>query len=361
MNALFVTHTPGHLLTAWGIAESLPPGTTAHLCTVADTPTPCAESLGGGHPFRTITSLAGAIEPRSMAVRRLRVRANCRALEELCGRLAPSRIYAFNDARPEVQAALRRAAVAAPGARGVCVEDGAGMYSSRRRDSRSPAAMVLGRLLYGPFFTDVTVHGLSPWIREVLATFPAWVRDDLQGLPSAALPLEILVSLSRARLEGVFPGVAGAAASIPDGAAVLVPGHESVRTDRRALGPAAESLCRALAERSIPLLMKVHPADAGGSMLPAAWSRLPQLPPALPLEALLILARGRVRFLAGDVSTALITARRLSPGTRVVSIAAMLGLDDPGLMRTFAGIGVGVPRDAPALGRFLDGEIQRGI
>jgi len=59
------------------------------------------------------------------------------------------------------------------------------------------------------------------------------------------------------------------------------------------------------------------------------------LPQSLPIELVYIFTSKQIRFIVGDISTSLLTAKWLLDNATVVSIAPLIGQTDPQLFRTF--------------------------
>jgi hypothetical protein len=361
MRRLFIAHTTGHLLSAWAIALSSSELCESHLWFLEDVMRPRCEPLSDGHPFAEVTVFPGLHGARSLGERRRRVRRNCRSLEAASRLLRPDEVYVFNDSRPEIQACLCLASDLTPAPRCIHIQDGAGLYSTYVRGGRSRAAIALGRIFYGAFFTDVPVHGTSPWISEIRAAFPACVRPELRAMHAERIPFERLTALSQTLLDAVFPALRSSTFAIPAGAIVIAAPHPDLPVDGITLASVMGFLQRAMTERGIPFVLKPHPAIGSPTVPPGPFFNTPLLEAETPLEALLLAARHNIRALVGVVSTSLIMARCLVPEIPVISLAGMLGLEDRGLLQTFESLGVAIPRDEVALCRFLDESGARGL
>jgi hypothetical protein len=134
--------------------------------------------------------------------------------------------------------------------------------------------------------------------------------------------------------------------------AVVTISHSSVASRSLHYKDSIMALVRQLTETQCVVGIKYHPRQAEPDYLGLVREeRTVLLPQGLPLEFVYILRagsaeeaiEGQLRFVVGDVSTTLLTARWLATDARCISLARPLGLLDPSLETLFERLGVELP------------------
>ena len=106
--------------------------------------------------------------------------------------VSASRLFVFNDARPETQAALRFLRERQPGLRTICLEDGSAMYSSAPASPRAGLMKRIGkRLAYGSEWLALDALGSSPLVDEVWMVLPEMAREELRHKALMPLPNDV--------------------------------------------------------------------------------------------------------------------------------------------------------------------------
>ena len=95
--------------------------------------------------------------------------------------------------------------------------------------------------------------------------------------------------------------------------------------------------------QGLRLAIKYHPREFRGDFLSVGNSKgITVLPQSLPVELLYIITSKQIKFIIGDISTSLLTAKWLLNNAAVISIALLLDQTDPKLLKTFRKLGIKV-------------------
>jgi hypothetical protein len=353
VNRLVVAYTPYHVLLATAAARACP-ARSNHLIIVNDFAAApgiaAALEAGMERAYDTVAVCGGTFGVRGRARRQFHYR---RALPEIRARVkavAPEEIWVGNDARPESHAAFRAAGADVAG---VYVEDGLTAYAGSVKRPLTRLETAAGRLLFRQDWSGIAVLGTSGRVSRGIFIFPALVRRELDGLDKIALPRQAVLSAPMQQLAGRLVERSGADVDrLRRVDAIVAVSHSSVA--RRASGYQSRivSFVRQLTANGCTVGVKYHPRQAEADYL--GLSQLPAvvvLPQGLALEYLYVLradAGGRggappIRFVVGDVSTILLTARWLVPDACCISLARPLQMLDPSLEALFNGLGVQLP------------------
>jgi hypothetical protein len=285
-----------------------------------------------------------------------------RALPEIAATtraIGPQEIWVGNDARPETHRAFEAAAETTSGRgardgtqiRGVYIEDGLTAYAASVKRPLNAGEQLVGRVFFGRYWSGIAVLGTSNWISTGLFIFPSLVRRELAHLEKVPLPRDCFFSAwMRELAEHVVRQAGSDVAALRRLDAIVAVSHSSVA--RRAPGyqPGISALVERLVAKGCTVGVKYHPRQAEADYL--GLTRVPgvvRLPQGLPLEYIYILRASSaaggtpVRFVVGDVSTILLTARWLLPEACCLSLARPLGMLDDSLSRLFEQTGVQVP------------------
>jgi hypothetical protein len=187
-----------------------------------------------------------------------------------------------------------------------------------------------------------------------LFIYPALVRPELSHLSQIPIAADALLTDDMRRLAAEMVRLAGAdTAAIPRLEAIVTVSHSSVAAKMPRYRDAIARLVVNLIENGRTVGVKYHPRQAEPDYLGLARSdRVVLLPQGLPLEYLYLLTAPRIpaepggsklRFVIGDVSTTLLTARWLVPHSCCISLARPLGLLDASLEGLFTAVGVQLP------------------
>lgn len=354
---VFLAFTPLHILLSYGLALQLHPQHRNLLILIPEFPKSHAliralQPKTGNEPFfETVCLLSTHGFGRNSLLGKIQIRKNVRLVREVFENLSvANQLYIFADHRAETQIAAHLAT-----RRGRCtvvyVEDGSAAYSSSI-NKRGLLSTVTAKCVYGTWWEQVQVLGTSRWVDIVQVRFPELVRPELRGKPLRALPAELPNQL---REEGRL--IAAWAAELeeegvripPVDALVLLP-HTSL-IPARAVSTYLDVLIRFVtlaANRGLKIGVKLHPRD-NRDALAIPLEGVTVLYQGLPAE-LLYLMKEPPRYVIGDTSTALITARWfLCPQeTSVISLAPLVPWRDANLLRAFTRMGIRLVEDANA-------------
>jgi hypothetical protein len=365
---LFMANTP--LVVLEGAAAARRQGTRAQLVLLEDFE--LADRLARllkrwrDNPFEAIVRLPGRHEEhrrgpgaqrglkalaRRIAVKREIRRETLAVLRELDARFQPDAVWVGNDKKVETQYALHLASQRSGTRAGRYLDDGLHSYLGRFRERPLTRGVdeMLKRLSYGRWARRVPQIGTSPWIAEGWFAFPGEALDQDPARLRHVLPREWFTGRDFRRLavlaarEFALDRDALAGCS-----AVLVLPHSNLLRGNAALVRRLHRLIEAAEACGRRVALKYHPrereADPAGLMAEGAVMALPKL---LPMELLLPLLP-RSALLAGEASTALLTARWLRPDLVVCDLASARGDYADRARALFARHGIG-PLDETAL------------
>ena len=346
MKNLFIAFTPYHVLLAYAIARDEESSAENYLFVISDfrDVEPLIHFLEGWSrcPFAQIERLPGMYSQASNFRRRFTIRRNLTTIIESVTRHKVERVYIFHDGRPEAQAALHFANKGNKGAVGIYVEDGAGAYSSYESTKRPLHKLLLAKLFYGPWWQDVRVLGTSRWIDEVKAIFPRLVRPELRLKHVSSIPRHALLELrDQEWLYEYLKTLGVKIAGLNDLDAILIVAHSEFASQIPGYKQVTEDVLSMAKSQNLRLGIKYHPRESQDDFLSVNDTEgILVLPKSLPIELVYILTLEQIRFIIGDISTALLTAKWLLDNAMVVSIAPLLNQTDSQLFETFAELGI---------------------
>jgi hypothetical protein len=321
---LFLASTPFNMLTSAMVAFELPAGDEAYLGLI-DQPEierPFVSVLNEWQesPFRQIRLLSQQAKGRG---KRLKRQSAFKQIAQLIDQVKPNTLYTGNDRRIEFQFAMQHSRKTNVTSIGVYLDDGTYSYVGRETHWLKDKIFdnLIKKLSYGLWWQQPSTIGASSWISQAILAFPESAVPALQAKQTRHLP----ENLQRAEFKQLallsLSGFNGAVDDLADiGALVLLP-HESVATKQT-----KDKLSYWLVNQDAKIAFKHHPRtpliDTQGDK--EAWlipQRALQVPAGIPMEVLLPLLQVSCR-LAGDVSTALLTAKWLRPELEVTAFAA---------------------------------------
>jgi hypothetical protein len=233
---------------------------------------------------------------------------------------APCRsVIVFNDQKDFGQTALIEVAARFPNALRQCADDGSLSYSGFAFPPHSLPTRLRHRLRHGPGWAAVRVLGTHPLVQQFIALYPELLRHELRDERVRPFPVQHLGRHAIRQFTAAFCNQAGY--RIPDdcqGALLLAISHSSVASRNPDYVQAMQACIADQVRRNRPFLFKYHPREAEPDYL-QILRQAPcgsEVPRALPIECLYILASDRpLKVLAGASST-LLTASLLMPHAR---------------------------------------------
>jgi hypothetical protein len=172
--------------------------------------------------------------------------------------------------------------------------------------------------------------------------FPQLVRPELRLKPVAGVPRDALLRLRLEEFPSNYLEAVGMTRSeLHCVDLILVVDHMDGVLQIPAYRLAIEQLFASASSHGLRVAVKYHPRDVRRHLFSIA--DVPDvliLPQWLPIELVYLLAGHRIRFVVGDVSTGLLTAKWLLDNTTVISLMRMVGREDASLLETFDELGV---------------------
>jgi len=356
---VFMPMTPYHVFLSCGVALGEHRGERNHLIVIEDFPGAdiLVESVmrWSHSPFRGITLHAGTLGRGSDLTRGLAIQRSSRRLVKMVSDAPIDRLYVFNDARADEQAVIRHVAKRRPATRIVCLEDGLAMYASALLSRRDSNLKRLGkRLLYGRDLHLPDAIGSSPWIHEARLAYVSLARRELAGKCLKPLPFDVFSGTEMRALADEYCERMSVEAGRTDRIEVLVllPHPELIAHDDET-EKLYRSICVEAARCNRSVALKQHPRDRHGVLF--TDDRAVLVPRGLAAEFLFLSRRDEIRFVFGDLSSALMSARWLLPSAKTVSVARLLACADSGLTSVFDRIGVVVPSHEDQIWDLLQG------
>jgi hypothetical protein len=352
---LSIAYTPYHVLLATA-AVGVHPARANHLIIINDFKAAADIAAGltdADRLFDTVELCGGTFGVTSRARRQLRYR---RALPDISARtkaLAPHEIWVGNDSRPESQAAFRTASRRGQPVNGVYIEDGLTAYATSVTRPLTLLESAIGRLMFGRNWSGIAVLGTSGRVSSGLFIFPPLVRRELTQLTKIELPRAACLVPSMRRLAARLVDKAGGDIErMCRLDAIVAVSHSSVASTAPDYQRQMVGFVEQLVTKGCTVGVKYHPRQAEADYL--GLGRLAEvvvLPQGLALEYLYVLrasaatdlGAGPLRFVVGDVSTILLTARWLAPEACCISLARPLRMLDESLEALFTALGVKLP------------------
>lgn len=320
-NHLFLASTPFNMLTSAMVAFTLPEGDKAYLGLIDQ---PKVERVfvtalreWAGSPFEK--SIALSQQAKGKAKRQLRQIAFTN-IAEVIDKIKPNKIYTGNDRRIEFQFAMQYARKLTPSCTGVYIDDGTYSYLGRKTHwlKDKVADNLIKKLTYGAWWQQPQTVGASSWISEAILAFPSSAVKELQSKKCFSLPENLNRNEFKQLANACLAMLNYKAEKLAQINALVLFPHESVASER-----AKTKLGYWLKNQNAKISFKHHPRTQFTNTLDSkdAWlipERATEVPAGIPIEVLLPLIQPTCQ-LAGDVSTALLTAKWLRPELEVTA------------------------------------------
>lgn len=320
---LFLASTPFNMLTSAMVAFELPAEDEAYLGLIdqpaEERPFVSALNTWKESPFKQIERLSQQAKGRGKRQQR---QSAFNKITSLLERIKPDKIYTGNDRRIEFQYAMHHSRKLNKASLGVYLDDGTYSYLGRETHWLKDKLIdnLVKKLTYGRWWQQPSTIGASNWINQAILAFPKSAVPEIQEKSCFALPENLqrpeFVKLAQHCLHDIdFPL---SALSYLD-ALLLLP-HSSVAKDRT-----KQKLSYWLNEHGDKIAFKHHPRTAlldkqGDKEEWLIPQKAMQVPAGIPMEVLLPLIQPTC-LLAGDVSTALLTAKWLRPELDVTAFS----------------------------------------
>lgn len=235
----------------------------------------------------------------------------------------PTSVTVFNDRQDIGQCVLIAARRYWPTAMRQCAEDGALAYTGYTYRRLGVVTRLRQRLRLGPDWVDVRVLGTHPLVQEFVALHPHLLRPELRHMRVRPFPSTLLAGRSLQKLAHVVSQAQGwTPARLSDGTVLLALNHSSYAQRNPGYVELIKTSVHHLKSSGVRCLFKYHPREAQDDYLTLrrAWPS-GEIPRALPMESVYLLAQHHRMLVLGGVGTSLLTAALLLPRARCVALA----------------------------------------
>ncbi|MCA6063125.1 hypothetical protein [Thalassolituus marinus] len=312
---LFLASTPFNVLTAAMVALELPHGDTAELGLIdqTDTTQTFRQALQNwqGTPFaRTEVLSSKATGSGKRQQRQL----SFKWIQQRLTDLQPDWIYTGNDRRIEFQFAMAHSH-----ARGVYLDDGTYSYLGRKTHWLKDRILdnIAKKVAYGWWWKQPATIGASDWIDHSVLAFPEFALPALKKRPCLTLP-DNLQRPEFAELARICLGKTDTAIDQLQGL-LLLPHSSVISPMQKVLGEWLDHSGNSIGYKHHP---RTEQALTTAEQMTSLWHiplRAIAVPASTPMEILLPLLSPHCKI-AGDVSTALLTAKWLRPELQVSAL-----------------------------------------
>lgn len=274
--------------------------------------------------------------------------------KQILEEISVDRIFMGTDTRIETQAAAYAVKKVNPRAGIVVLEDGGDFYSSVDEGYRPKSAwrQWISKIRFGPWYEDVKIAGLYSASKEIWMMYPLLARSELQCKLRRAIDGAYCFSAAYRTFLDIywrsFTEVDEKALAV-DG--VLMVTYSGYTKKFPAYISFVQDFCQAAVQAGMKIAVKYHPREESQD-----YCRLNEitgvvtLPGEIPAEVLYASIGKRLKWVVGDISSALMTAKwLLGESVNAYSVAPALKMDDPALFRVFEAVGVCLVENYKAL------------
>lgn len=306
-------------------------------------------------PFDRIVS----IEPRRLPGAGTSYRASGavrRDLEAAIVDARPSTLTVFNDREEAGQAALIATARHFPQAERRSAEDGSLAYTNFSYRAHGLATRLRQKLRMGRAWQDVLVLGTHPLVQQFIAIHPALLRQELRHRRVQAFPAQALVSPAVRSLAAAMCSLTGFdPQTVPAGSTVLTASHSSYAARNPDYLQLVSACAARLGRQPGRFFVKYHPRETQDDYLGLRRQGVAQeIARSLPIECVYLMLRDRPLFVAGGMSTTLLTAGLLMPQVRCTALVHASSTGDTWDRRLLHELRIAPLADAAAIGAYFD-------
>lgn len=320
---LFLASTPFNMLTSAMVAMELPEGDQAYLGLIdqPEVERPFVSALNNWleSPFKQVALLSNQAKGKGKRIKRKLAFNN---ISQIIDDIRPEKIYTGNDRRIEFQFAMHHSTKQQSSAIGIYLDDGTYSYLGRKTHWLKDQVIdnIVKKLSYGFWWQQPSTIGASNWISQAILAFPESAVAALKAKQYASLPENLKRDEFKQLAQLCLEHFDYSAKELRNIEALIILPHESVATDQT-----KNKLSYWLVNQGAKIAFKHHPRTSITDSLgdKEAWlipDRAIQVPAGIPMEVLLPLIQPTCS-LAGDVSTALLTAKWLRPELNVTAFA----------------------------------------
>ena len=319
-NHLFLTSTPFNMLCSAMVAFELSKQDQAILGLIdqPETPRDFVKALTEwpDSPFKRVELLSN--QAKGKEKRKIRQQGFTNT-EKLLADFCPDVIYTSNDRRVEFQYAMYKS----PQATGKYLDDGSYSYLGRQTHWLKDNIIdnLVKKISYGRWWSQPATIGATHWVSSAILAFPQAAVAALKTKTIEQLPQNLDRPEFKTLAEVCIQASNISAPALADIRSLLLLPHDSVINQAT-----LEKLTHWLAQQRGKIAFKHHPRTqlSGADGDKASWklpSEAQQVPAGIPMEVLLPLLSSQCHV-AGDVSTALLTAKWLRPELEVTAFAS---------------------------------------
>lgn len=324
---LFLASTPFNMLTSSMVAFDLPVGDVAYLGLIdqPENESPFVLALKKWHesPFQKTLLLSQQAKGKGKHKKRQQA---FKEIALLIDQIKPDKIYTGNDRRIEFQFAMHHASKIRDATQseliGTYLDDGTYSYVGRKTHWLKDQVIdnLVKKLSYGSWWRQPPTIGASDWIQEAILAFPNSAIAELKAKRCRSLPLNLSRNEFKQLAQQCLSLLDYSAEALADINGLILLPHESAASDQT-----KNKLSYWLVNVGANISFKHHPRTVLSDNLGdrTAWlipEEAKQIPSGIPMEVLLPLLKPTC-LLAGDVSTALLTAKWLRPELKVTAFA----------------------------------------
>ena len=318
---LFLASTPFNMLTSAMVAFDLPAGDEAYLGlidqpeverTFVTTLYSWEES-----PFKQTVLLS--LQAKGIDKRKKRQLA-LKKVAQLIDLIKPDKIYTGNDRRIEFQFAMHHSRKTNESSIGVYIDDGTYSYLGRKTHWLKDKILdnLIKKMSYGFWWQQPSTIGSSCWISQAILAFPESAIEALKTKDCLSLPENLHRDEFKRLAELCLKFFEYPKKQIEHIDALIMLPHESVASEQT-----KKKLSYWLSNQDAKISFKHHPRTvlsntSGDKDVWLIPDRAEQVPAGIPMEVLLPLIKSNCQI-AGDVSTALLTAKWLRPEITVTA------------------------------------------
>jgi len=363
MNAIFVAYTPYHICIALGLARLQHESAKNYLIVInnfcyADLyKSVIEESLD--NPFYMISIFPGITRRGSLTYMKQVLFSiyNKWQINTLFKKIVDTQtvMYTFNDYYFESQ--YLQHLVYNEGGKVICVEDGSAFYRNSTLKCRSTAEIQLLRLILGRCYQSVQVLGTYKYSLELMALYPEHLRKELQCKNVYILPHDVFSAIKDVevgnnillRCNYKIPEKIDCLVLLPHSTELNDAGSRNIYTD----------IIWQLSREGYNVAVKLHPREENFAIISLFRDRIYVIPNFLAAEILYNMVENNPpKYIIGDSSTSLITARIILKKVPIISVVHLMGgiirEDDP-LIHLFGCINILLPETVNELYGMLAG------
>jgi len=302
-------------------------------------------------PFSAVYCLGGGYGRKGRLSNWLVRRKNILIIKDFIKKNQIKNAYSTNDMDGDGQAMLHFAKKKNKYVKGIFIEDGSAVYNDYIREKRPFWKILLAKIFYGWWWEGIKIVGTSSGVDSIMVRQPEFLRPELKNKEVIAIKKEDFIKLK----EDIFflnyiekLGVKEEELNQID--VLLLFTYCGFFETEEYREKVLKKILKLAHDCKLRIAVKYHPRDNFEDFLSVKNVKdIIVLPRGLPLELFYLFASKSLKFVIGDVSTGLLTAKWLfSDNVRVISIAKMLNFQDS-CLETFKKQKVELPNNFDSL------------